>query len=128
MDMNLQESYERALDEVDMLEFGIEVCEDFQQKISLATQIVKKLYLLEILKIMQPVEAQLTETDLMEFRSSLKEFTSRVDVVVKAFQNGNRIDCDEAAMDILDNALPYFKGRIKKLTIYKKSRQIQIAA
>lgn len=128
MDMNLQESYERALDEVEMLEFGIEACEGFQQQISLATQIVKKLHLIEILKIIQPVEAQLNETDLIEFRSSLKEWTLKVDVVSKAFQTGGRIDCDEAVIDILDRMLPYLNGRIKNLTYYKRSRQIQIAA
>ena len=41
MDINLQESYERALDEVDMLEFDMEACEGYQQQISLAAQIVK---------------------------------------------------------------------------------------
>lgn len=128
MDMNLQESYELVLDEVDMLEFDLEACESFQQQISLAAQIVKKLYLIEILKIMQPVEAQLNETDLFAFRSSFKEWSSEVDVVVKAFQNGSRIDCDEAVMNILDRMLPYLKSRIKNLTYYKKSRQIQIAA
>jgi len=92
--MNLQESYERALDEVDILEFDIEGCESFQQQISLATQIVKKLYLIEILRIMQPVETQLNETDLIEFRSTLKEWTLEVDVVSKAFKTGGRIDCD----------------------------------
>ena len=74
------------------------------------------------------MEAQLTEIDLIEFRSSLKEWTSRVDVVTKAFQNGNRIDCDDVAMYILDRILPYLKGRLKKLTFYEKSRQIQIAS
>jgi hypothetical protein len=126
--MNLQESYERALDEVDILEFDIEGCESFQQQISLATQIVKKLYLIEILRIMQPVETQLNETDLIEFRSTLKEWTLEVDVVSKAFQTGGRIDCDEAVIDILDRMLPYLKGSIKNLTYYKRSRQIQIAA
>lgn len=128
MDMNLLESYERVLDEVDMLEFDIEVCEGFQQQISLAAQIVKKLYFIEILKIMQPIEAQLNETDLVEFRSSLKEWTLKVDAVAKASQNESRIDCDEAVMNILCKMLPYLKGRIKNLTYYKRSRQIQIAA
>ena len=128
MDMNLQESYERALDEVDILEFDIEGCESFQQQISLATQIVKKLYLIEILRIMQPVETQLNETDLIEFRSTLKEWTLEVDVVSKAFQTGGRIDCDEAVIDILDRMLPYLKGSIKNLTYYKRSRQIKIVA
>ncbi|NJD03134.1 MAG: hypothetical protein FIA99_11200 [Ruminiclostridium sp.] len=128
MDINLRESYERMLDEVDMLEFDIEGCEGFQQQISLAAQIIKKLYLIEILKIMQPVEAQLNKTDLIEFRSSFKEWSLKVDIVAKALQNGDRIDCDETVMDILDRMLPYLKGRIKNLTYYKKSRQIQIAA
>lgn len=77
---------------------------------------------------MQPVEAQLNETDLIEFRSSLKECISKVDAVSKALQAGSRIDCDEAVIDIIGNMLPYFKGRIKNITYYKRSRQIQIAA
>jgi hypothetical protein len=125
--MNLKESHERLIDEIDMLEFEVEGCDDFQQQMSLAAQVAKKLYLIEIIKIMQPVEAQLNEADLVEFRSSCKEQSVIIDTVAKAIQNANRMDCDEAIMDILNRMLPYLKGRIKSLTYYKKSRQLLIA-
>jgi len=128
MVVNLQQAYNKALDDADMLEFELEGCEDIHKYLSLSAQIVKKLYHQELIKIMLPVEMQLGEADFSDFRNILKEWSSKVDYMVNAFQNGDRIDCDESTIDILHKILPYLNGKIKNIAYYKKSRQIQIAA
>ena len=127
MEVKLQEAYNRALDDADMLEFELEGCEDIHKYLSLSAQIIKKQYYQELIKIMLPMESQLSEADFSEYRNILKEWSSKVDSVEKAFQSGERIDCDESSMDILYKMTPYLKNKIKDITYYKKSKQLQIA-
>lgn len=114
------------MDEIELLEFELDESTSFQQQLSSIAHITKKLYLLQIFKLMQPVEQELIEKDLNEFKVYLKEWTTHIDAAEKAFQNSIRINCDEFLLDILDKMLPYLKGRIKKVSYYKKSMQIQI--
>jgi len=89
---------------------------------------VKKLFLLDVLKLMQPFETELSETDLNEFRSFYKDIAAKTDAVVESIRNGNRLDCDDICLCILDRMLPYFKVNIKSINVYSKSKQIQIVA
>lgn len=128
MDMNLQESYEKALDEIEILEFELEDAKNFMQRLEGTSQIVKKLFLLDVLKLMQPLEPELNEADLNEFRNFYRKMAAKTDAIVQAIRNNNRMDCDDICLCILDRMAPYLNGNIKKINVYKKSKQIQIVA
>lgn len=128
MDIKLKESYEKALDEIEILEFELEDAENLVQRLEGTSQIVKKLFLLDVLKLMQPVENEIIETDLNEFRSFYKEIAARTDAVVESIRSSNRLNCDDICLYILDRMLPYFKLNIKSINVYSKSKQIQILA
>lgn len=95
MDMKLKESCEKALDEIEVLEFELEDAENFVQRLEGTSQIVKKLFLLDVLKLMQPLEAELSEIDLNEFRNFYREIATRTDAIVQAIRSSNRLDCDD---------------------------------
>jgi len=126
--MKLKESCEKALDEIEILEFELEDAENLVQRLEGTSQIVKKLFLLDVLKLMQPFETELSKTDLNEFRSFYKEIAARTDAVVESIRNSNRLNCDDICLYILDRMLPYFKVDIKSIYFYSKSKQIQIVA
>lgn len=128
MELTLEELHNQTLDEIDALEFELDCCNDFPQRLSFASGVVKKLYLLEILKIMILHENELKGADRSEFRDLYRQLSAKVDLVAKALQNGNRLEVEEFVLDILEKIIPYIKDGIKKITIYKKSKQIQISA
>ena len=111
----------------DILEFELEDSENLQQRLNGVSQIVKKLLLLDVLNFMQPLEIQLNETDLIEFRNFYKEWVSKTDDVVSSIRNSRCLDCNEPSLLIIEKMLPYIKGSIKGVSFYKKSRQIHIA-
>lgn len=128
MDMKLKESCEKALGEIEILKFELEDAENFVQRLEGTSQIVKKLFLLDVLKLMQPLDIELSEADLNAFRSFYREMAAKTDAVVQSIRNNNRLDCDDINLCILEKILPYIKGYIKEIFVYKKSRQIKIAA
>lgn len=127
MNLNIKESYEKALDEIDILEFELEDSAEFEQRLTGVSQIIKKLFLRDMLKLMQPIADQLGEAELTEFRSIYREWISKTDAVARLIRNGSRLDCNDDNLVIIEKFLPCIKGNIKGITLYKKSRQIQIA-
>lgn len=126
MDMKLEESREKALDEIELLEFELEIAESFKQKLDCIVQLVKKQFLLELLKLMQPIESELNETHLNELRCSYRELTAKIDALIYAIRDGKPMDGDDTTFYILEKMLPYIKDSIKEVKIYKNSRQILI--
>lgn len=126
MELKLSEAYEKTLDEIDSLEFQLEEYNNYYQRLSHATEIIKKHYLLQILKIMLAIENELTGDDCDEFRSLIKELSLKVNSIARDIKEGNRLYCEDLVLDIIEKFILYLKSSIKNIKIYRKSRQIQI--
>jgi hypothetical protein len=124
MDMNLKENCEKAFNEIELQEFELEDSENFHQRLDGISLIVKKLFLLDILKLMQPFESELSEADLNEFRGFYKEIASKIGTVIHCIRNGNRLGCDDVSFCILEKILPYIKGSIKGIAVYPQLPKI----
>jgi len=126
VNLNLEESIIKTQYELELLEFDLEESESLQQQIDIIAQILKKQYLMETFKLMQPFSKELQEKDLQELRAIMREWFSRIDATTKAIREGSLIGCDDQLISILDKMLPYLKGKIKNVSYYKSCRHFWV--